>query len=44
MGKSRNRRKEGGVRSVMDNKRKKDVGKQKKREEKVFKVTFWNVA
>lgn len=28
----------------MGNKGKKDVGKQKKREEKVFKVAFWNVA
>lgn len=27
----------------MDNKGKKDVGKQKKWEEKVFKVAFWNV-
>lgn len=39
-------KKEGGreVRFVVDNKKRKNVDKQKKREEKVFKVAFWNVA
>lgn len=46
MGRSRGRGKERGGRQVrfVGNKGKKDVGKQKKREEKVFKVAFWNVA
>lgn len=47
MGRNRDRGKEGGgrqVRFVVGNKEKKDVGKQKKREKKVFKVAFWNVA
>lgn len=46
MGRNRSREKKGGGREVrfMDNKERKNVGKQKKREEKVFKVALWNVA
>lgn len=47
MRRNRSRGKKGGgreVRFVVDNKERKNVDKQKKREEKVFKVAFWNVA
>lgn len=46
MGRNRSREKKGGVREVkfVDNKERKNVGKQKKREKKVFKVALWNVA